>query len=136
MQLKVLLFIVLALVVVAFSLLNPQAVVVNFGFWSAPSVPLAAVIIASVAIGALTMVLIGLGNQLRQALKMRELTRRLEQATKELQKQTERANLLDRRLEELLAAVSEEAGKLPTGQDDSAPPPAKYPREGAVQGGN
>ncbi len=138
MQFKVLLFILLALMVVAFSVLNPQAVAVNFGFWSAPSVPLAAVIIASVAVGALIMALISLPNQLRQALKLRELTRRLEQTSGELQQYTERADQLDQRLEELLAAASEEAGQRLAEQGDCVSLPGSTERrpEGVVQGGN
>lgn len=120
MQLKLLLFIVLALVVVIFSVLNPQSVVVNLGFWTAPGIPLAAVIIVSVALGALIMGLLSLPNQVKQALKVRELSRRLEQSTESLQKETERANELDQRLEEILAVESQQA-TLP---------------EGEVQGGN
>lgn len=116
MQFKVLLFIVLALVVVLFSALNPQSVVVNLGFWSAPGIPLAAVIIVSVALGALIMALLSLPNQVKQAFKLRDLNRRLEQNAESLQKETERANELDQRLEEILAAASEQA-TLPEGEE-------------------
>lgn len=117
MQLKLLLFFVLALVVVFFSALNLQSVAVNLGVWMAPGVPLAAVIVVSVAVGTLIMALINLPTQVRQAFRVRDLARRLELAEEALQKETNRANDLDQRLEELLAAESQAAAERPEGEN-------------------
>lgn len=114
MQFKLLVFFVMALIIALFSIQNTQAVTVNYLLGTLTDVPLTAVIIVSVAAGALVMALISVPNQVRQSLRIRELTRKLEVVEEGLQKETQRAQELDQRLEEFLAAQSEAAGETLT----------------------
>ncbi len=111
MQIKLLFFFVLALLVAIFSIYNTGLVTVNYLLGTLEGVPLSAVIIVSVAVGSLIMALFSAPNQVRQSLRIRDLTRRLETAEENLQKETARVQELDQRMEEFLAAQSEAAGE-------------------------
>ncbi len=70
---------VLTITAIAFSLLlcifvlqNASPVDIKFLFWQFRGISLALVIFGSVALGALTMFLIGLGSQLKRSLRLRE----------------------------------------------------------------
>ncbi|HZK18216.1 MAG TPA: LapA family protein [Clostridia bacterium] len=86
MQLLTVLAIAFSLLLCIFVLQNATPVDIKFLLWQFRGISLALVIFGSVALGAFTMFLIGLGSQLKRSLRLRELANKNKHMAQEVKK--------------------------------------------------
>ncbi|MCL1804394.1 MAG: LapA family protein [Clostridiales bacterium] len=125
MQVQLILILIFAIIVAAFSVQNTMAVVIRFLFWEA-NLSLVLVILGSIALGAVFIYLVDLAKQIQVKREMKELNQRVAALTGEKE-------ALERALAGLQGAP-EQAGygdEAGTGQQDI--PPVQYEAQAPPQ---
>lgn len=100
MEVRFIISLIFSALVAAFAIQNADSVNIRFLFYEF-NISQAIVILGSAILGAIIVVFLGLIKQIRQGMKIKQLT-------KEVTKLTEEKNMLQMKLEEATVAVKEE----------------------------
>lgn len=98
MQVYFIVSLLFACLVAIFALQNSSAVTIQFITWELANISLVLIIFASAAIGALAVMFLGLGKQLKLVFQLRQLThhkKQLEEDVLELKRQLDKFRLSD-----------------------------------------